>query len=623
MLGCDTSRSSPTAEDDAGDCRLETQACAAGFACVQTASDAWVCVASEPDETDVPDAGAPDVVEEPDDGPTQDATEASDAEEPEDTSAPDPPDIEEETPAPPAVVLVLPPGVLGGLVAMEAVVSAPGPVLGVEFLIDGVQALTDVIPPFTAVINTAELGDGPHTITAWTADNYGQTAKAEAEVIVDNTPPQIESLTPPDGADIFFEDGPLYLAMDVGDATKIVEATLRANGLPVATLNAPPFEGTIELDALFLSVEKLPKNLYLQFRATDSLGQTTEVSHNVTMHSRLDWSFETLGEIWAGPIRVGEDPTIVFGNHDDKVVALNSDGTVKWEHQAPDDVTDGLGAHDPSGSVLFASLDGTLRSLNASGGTQWSHSLGSPPGGAPVVVGDAVYIAAFDGTVKELNVSNGSVKWQAALPGFVTATLAAGADGTLYVGCQDSSLYAVKDGVALWGVPTGDEVWSTPALGPEQIYFGSNDGWIYAANRESGTVTWKTSIEGQVWGRPLLTSTGGVYVAATNKRVHRLDAITGDIVWETKVGGVTRSWPVEDGAGTIYVATTAGAIVGLAPGSGAVVLNLKVSEKTIHGTPLLLDDGRVVVGSMDRAIYAAWGAGADPDAPPVVPDEGE
>ena len=57
-----------------------------------------------------------------------------------------------------------------------------------------------------------------------------------------------------------------------------------------------------------------------------------------------------------------------------------------------------------------------------------------------------------------------------------------GSDGTIYVGSDDSYLYAIKpDGKRKWRFRTGDQVRSSPAIGSDgTLYFGSDDGYFYA-----------------------------------------------------------------------------------------------------------------------------------------------
>ena len=59
------------------------------------------------------------------------------------------------------------------------------------------------------------------------------------------------------------------------------------------------------------------------------------------------------------------------------------------------------------------------------------------------------------------------------------------ANGTVYIGSRDSSLYAVdvSTGTELWRFKTGSWIESSPAIVDGVIYFGSNDGHLYALDK--------------------------------------------------------------------------------------------------------------------------------------------
>ena len=71
---------------------------------------------------------------------------------------------------------------------------------------------------------------------------------------------------------------------------------------------------------------------------------------------------------------------------------------------------------------------------------------------------------------------DGTQKWAFPTGNAVRSSPAIGADGTLYVGSLDGSLYAINpDGTQKWAFPTGGGS-SSPAIGTDgTLYVGS--GW--------------------------------------------------------------------------------------------------------------------------------------------------
>ena len=84
--------------------------------------------------------------------------------------------------------------------------------------------------------------------------------------------------------------------------------------------------------------------------------------------------------------------------------------------------------------------------------------------------------------------------WEFETGGRVRSSPAIGPNGTVYVGSNDNSLYAIngKSGVKLWEFETGDRVRSSPAIGSDgTLYVGSSDNKLYAINGKSGVKLWE------------------------------------------------------------------------------------------------------------------------------------
>ena len=111
-----------------------------------------------------------------------------------------------------------------------------------------------------------------------------------------------------------------------------------------------------------------------------------------------------------------------------------------------------------------------------------------------------------------------------------------GEDGTVYVGSQDSNIYALKpDGSLRWKFKTNDMVGSSPAIGEDgTIYIGSSDGYIYAINPD-GTLKWKFKTGGDVYSSPTIGEDGTVYVGSSDGYIYAL--------WGDSMGLANSSWP--------------------------------------------------------------------------------
>jgi len=142
------------------------------------------------------------------------------------------------------------------------------------------------------------------------------------------------------------------------------------------------------------------------------------------------------------------------------------------------------------------------------------------------------------------------------------------ADGVIYFGSDDGNVYAVDaaDGHQLWKRPTGGPVPSTPAVAGQTVYVGSYDGKLYALDARTGAPKWKFSTEGErrfeargLHGLQPKTQTiadpfdvflsspvvagGAVYFGSGDGNVYALDAATGQLKWKFHTGDVVHASP--------------------------------------------------------------------------------
>ena len=142
------------------------------------------------------------------------------------------------------------------------------------------------------------------------------------------------------------------------------------------------------------------------------------------------------------------------------------------------------------------------------------------------------------------------------------------ADGVIYFGGDDGNVYAVDeaDGHQLWKRKTGGPVAATPAIAGEMLYVGSYDGKFYALDRRSGAPRWKFVTGGErrfeakglhgmqpknqtiadpydVYLSSPVVVDGIVYFGSGDGSVYALDATTGDLKWKYQTGDVVHASP--------------------------------------------------------------------------------
>ncbi|MFF4546569.1 PQQ-binding-like beta-propeller repeat protein [Streptomyces sp. NPDC001406] len=121
-------------------------------------------------------------------------------------------------------------------------------------------------------------------------------------------------------------------------------------------------------------------------------------------------------------------------------------------------------------------------------------------------------------------------RWRYATGDVVTSSPTV-ADGVVYIGSTDGSLYALDatTGKKKWAYATGGKVEGTPTVVDGVVYSGSADGSVYALDAATGERKWAYATGGKFEAAPAVVE-AVVYIAGYNS-VTALDAATGNEKW--------------------------------------------------------------------------------------------
>jgi eukaryotic-like serine/threonine-protein kinase len=104
----------------------------------------------------------------------------------------------------------------------------------------------------------------------------------------------------------------------------------------------------------------------------------------------------------------------------------------------------------------------------------------------------------------------------------------------VYAGPAPRQFHRIK-----WKFPTGDRIVSSPVCADGAIYFGGDDGNIYAVDAETGRQLWKHTTGGPAPSTPAV-SDGALYAVSYDGKLHALDAPTGAVRWKFATLGERR-----------------------------------------------------------------------------------
>jgi len=225
--------------------------------------------------------------------------------------------------------------------------------------------------------------------------------------------------------------------------------------------------------------------------------------------------------------------------------------------------------------------------------------------------GDAAHLGVYDASpVRSLQ----GMKWKFKADGYITTSPALAGD-FLYFGSEDGNLYALEreSGDEKWRFVTEGPVHSSPAVVGGLVYFQSNDGFVYALNARNGKQKWKTDtglpLSQQLVGFDYLSSSpvvsdGVVYIGGADGNLYALNGTTGEQIWMVaSLNTPVRTSPaVADGV--VYF-TAGNRLIALDAATGeekwAFAFSLPArSSPTVH-------DGLVYFGDNGSTIYAVDG----------------
>lgn len=318
---------------------------------------------------------------------------------------------------------------------------------------------------------------------------------------------------------------------------------------------------------------------------------------------------------------VGPDGTIYIGVAEmstpprGRVVAVQENGTRKWESEQLPHYVDSSPALSPDGSVLYIGCwDGKLYALNtANGAKRWEYSTGlgnyivsspavGPDGTVYVGAGDLVPDDGDDSGLYALR-PDGTLQWRRPMGDAGESSPAIAPNGTIYIGSKDQNLYAIRpDGSERWRFTADSPIWSSPAIGPDgTVYIGSLFGRMYAI-RPDGTRRWDFASGGAIWVGAAVGADGSVYFGSADWSMYALSGDDGSLKWSRDVGQVILTTPAVRSDGTIIFGANDRWMRALDSANGAERWSLQLSY-LVRSSPVVAR-GSIYVAASDGFLYA-------------------
>jgi outer membrane protein assembly factor BamB len=289
--------------------------------------------------------------------------------------------------------------------------------------------------------------------------------------------------------------------------------------------------------------------------------------YSYSSNGKINWRFnQTTGAINTTAC-LGQ--YIYFGCDDGYLYALNFDGRLQWKYFIGGNQLLSSPTYDKTnGNVYIGSQYGVI-SVNSKGKQLWNFNTTQAIVSSPAISEDytTLYVTCLDKNVYALNISDGTILWSYQASDAIQSSPAVGKDGTIYFGCNDGYLYAVNQqnnsssGILVWKFNNGiiaSQITSSPAIDKDgNIYYtvteGSglfSQGKLYSVN-PNGTEKNNTSLDTPTKSSPLIDTNGNIFVGAGVF----IYGISKDIsiIWKLQLGDVVNSSPVLDSKSNLVV----------------------------------------------------------------------
>jgi outer membrane protein assembly factor BamB len=246
--------------------------------------------------------------------------------------------------------------------------------------------------------------------------------------------------------------------------------------------------------------------------------------------------------------------------------------------------------------------------------SRWQVTAGDEVTCSPAVGPDGtVYVGSDDNSFYAISQS-GAIKWsQTATSSYDTSSAAIGSDGTIYAGSTSGTLYAFTPGGSVkwtYVVPTpaastglDNGISSSPAVAADgTIYFHDDDGHLYAIN-PGGTLKWTAAVSGVSYAAPTIAPDGTIYIGDDSGHFYAVNP-AGTFKWtyDTPVAGEQiYTAAAIDASGNTYFGTLAGNFYSVDP-TGALRWSRAIGD-SISSAPALTG-GHAVFGGYDGNLYA-------------------
>ena len=196
------------------------------------------------------------------------------------------------------------------------------------------------------------------------------------------------------------------------------------------------------------------------------------------------------------------------------------------------------------GTLFHVRNSGTAEAYSAeSGRFRWRRDVGALNASSPTYAKNRLFVSLLQPQrILSLSAKNGRTLWKRDLPSRSESSPVV-VDGVVFFGSEDGTVYALKakNGARKWTFQTADAVYGV-SFANGRLFFGDKSGKVTAVNAENGKLIWQKQTSGASLGRGgIFYSTpaiafGRVYIGNADRKVYSFSARDGSLAWTYTTG---------------------------------------------------------------------------------------
>ena len=205
-----------------------------------------------------------------------------------------------------------------------------------------------------------------------------------------------------------------------------------------------------------------------------------------------------------------------------------------------------------AGKLYFVNNNGYAHALDAdTGKILWKRRVGRLNASSPAFHKGRLYIVNLEPAhILKLDAKTGKTIWKRDLPDRAESSPVV-IDRTVYFGCENGELFAMSTGRGgvRWSTPLGGEIKAAPAYYGGKLFVGDYGGYMNAVDAETGKLVWQSGSLGPGYGgsgafySTPAVAYGRVYAGNNDARVYSYDTANGELAWSYSTGGYAYSGP--------------------------------------------------------------------------------